>query len=344
MKNVPAALTELFASGAPYFMADIVLIWSTLPASYSSGSPCVQNNFGAPGPLLLALTNSDMDLEILPDATPASNCTLLNTYLPRGIPTSPAYAGSGIYCSSIPMDRSKLKQSVGINVDSMEVDIYPRSTDSIFGGTLNSAARAGVFDGSTAEIYRMFWSGSSPVIGGGVIIFVGRMGEVPVGRSKIKFTVNSYSELFNLDFPKNIYQGYCYFQLYGPGCCVQKSAYTFTGTVAASPTPTATSFEITGLAQTDGYYNHGTFVFDSGACNGEAGTVKSWAGNILSVFTPLPAVPSVGDSITVSAGCNRTYTTCHTKFNNLAAFSGMPFIPIPQMMLPPLISNSDNQK
>jgi uncharacterized phage protein (TIGR02218 family) len=345
MKNVPAALAALFASGKPFFMADVVVIWSTLPASYTPGTPCTQNNFGAPGPILLAITNAPMDLAILPDAVPASNCTFLGAYLPLGIPPVRPYTGSGIYASAIPMDRTKLSCKVGLDVDNMKVTVYPRPNDTIFGGSINSAARAGTFDGSTAEIYRVFWSKATPVTGGGVIIFCGRVGDIdPIGRSKVTFTINSYSELFNLDFPTRVYQGFCDFQLYGPGCCVNRTGYTFTGTVAASPAPSNTAFAVSGIAQPDGYFTQGTFVFESGACNGEAGTVKSWAGDVCSVFTPLPAIPAVGDEITLYAGCDHSYTMCDDKFNNLANFPQCPFIPIPQTMLPPIVQNSDDQK
>jgi uncharacterized phage protein (TIGR02218 family) len=349
MKNVPAALAALFASGADFHMADIVLIWSTLPASYTPGAPCTQNNFGAPGPILLALTNADVDLAILPDAVPASNCTMAGSgiYLAQGVP--PAMTPNGlptgaIYCSAIPMDRTKLSCKCGIDVDKMQVTLYPRANDTIFGGSLNSAFRAGTFDGSTAEVYRMFWSKASPVTGGGLIIFVGRMGEAdPIGRSKITFTINSYNELLNLDFPTRVYQGFCDFQLYGPGCCVNRASYTYTVTVLASPPPGTTFFAISGGIP-DNWLTQGTFLFPSGACQGESGTIKVNGSGVVEVFTPLPAAPSGGDAVTVYAGCDHSYTTCQSKFNNLSNFPQCPFIPIPQTMLPPIVQNSDSQK
>lgn len=348
MKNVPTALAALFASGQPFFMADVVVIWSTLSASYTAGSPCTQNNYGAPGPILLAITNAPMDLAILHDAVPASNCGFLGVYLPQGIPPLRPYTGSGIYASAIPMDRTKLSCKVGLDVDNMKVTIYPRPNDTIFGGSIMSAARGGTFDGSTVEIYRVFWSRSTPVTGGGLVIFCGRMGEIdPIGRSKVTFTVNSYSELFNLDFPTRVYQGFCDFQLYGPGCCVNRAAYTYTGTVSNSLwAPNNTAFCTSGISQPDNYFTQGTFVFESGACNGEAGTVKWWGqnGGVCQVFTPLPAAPAVGDELTLYAGCDHSYTTCQAKFNNLANFPQCPFIPIPQTMLPPIVQNSDDQK
>ncbi len=440
MKNVPAPLAALWASKEPFFMADVVLIWSTLPAYYTAGgsvtvepgsgaaghlvvqnilgithvtpflksgganyfggctitaqgagsgltfsativngvitkivskgtptgytnnepliftpgsnppgnAPCNQNNYGQPGPILLALTNVDMDLAILPDAQPASNCNFLGAYLARGIPSSLTPSGlpaGAIYCSSIPMDRTKLSCKVGLDVDKMAVTIYPRLNDTIFGGSINNAARGGTFDGSTVEVYRVFWSKfTKPAYGGGLVIFVGRMGDIdPIGRSKITFNVHSYSELFNLDFPTRVYQGFCDFQLYGPGCCVNRAAYTFEGAISASPAPTNTSFSVA-FGSPDGYFTQGTFLFNSGKCAGESGTIKYWGGQICWVFTPLPAAPAPGDVVTLYAGCDHSYTTCQSKFNNLANFPQCPFIPIPQTMLPPIVQNSDDQK
>jgi uncharacterized phage protein (TIGR02218 family) len=355
MKNVPAALATLFASGEPFFMADCVVISSTLPASYTPGTPCTQNNFGMPGPVLLAITNADMDLAILPDAVPASNCTLLGAYMPRGVPPASLPSGlpsGAVYCSAIPMDRTKLSIKVGIDVDNMDVVTKPRPNDTIFGGSIPSAFRGGTFDGSTIEVYRVFcFKGAwplGPLAGGGVVIFVGRMGEADPGRTLVKFTINSYSELFNLDFPVRVYQGFCDFQLYGPGCCVNRADFTNNGTVAASPAPTNTYFAVnfasSGAWNADGYFTQGTFAFGSGVCNGESGTIKAWGTQVAFVFEPLPAAPAPGDVVTLYAGCDHSFTTCDKKFNNLASFPQCPFIPIPQTMLPPIVQNSNDQK
>jgi uncharacterized phage protein (TIGR02218 family) len=48
------------------------------------------------------------------------------------------------------------------------------------------------------------------------------------------------------------------------------------------------------------------------------------------LLNPLPLVPSAGDAFTAYPGCDKTQATCTTKFANLGAFRGFPFIPQPE--------------
>jgi uncharacterized phage protein (TIGR02218 family) len=344
MKNVPPDLATLFATPQAMYMADCVIIRAAVPTAYlgaGTGSPCTVMTTPV-GNILLALTNSDVDLLIQPDSTVPTNCDFLGAYPPQGLPPArtPTVPTGAVYCSAIPMDRSKLSLKVGLGVDSTDLQIYPRPTDTIYGATLQDAARTGIFDGATADLFRVFWSRGANPIGGGLVYFAGRVGEAQFGRSGLKLPINSFTELLNIDFPRNVYQGFCYFVLYGSGCCVDKTNFTFSGTVAASPNPTNLAFQVSGVTQADHYFDQGVFEFTSGVLNGLTMTVKSWIGDLLTPFVPLPSPPAPGDSVALYAGCDRTMATCNTKFSNLANFPAMPFIPIPDTMLPPIVNNS----
>jgi uncharacterized phage protein (TIGR02218 family) len=155
----------------------------------------------------------------------------------------------------------------------------------------------------------------------------------------MEFTVNSFSELLNLDFPRNVYESGCPFVLYGAGCCVNKTGFTFNGTIASSPVPNTFAVTVSGVGQADHYFDNGVLLFGSGVLSGLTMTVKSWIGNVLTPFIPLPSAPAPGDTITLFAGCDRTYPTCVSKFANGAHFGGQPFIPIPDTMLAPIVRN-----
>jgi uncharacterized phage protein (TIGR02218 family) len=318
-------------------MADVVTFRAPVVGSYITG---------AIGNVILAITNADVDLFITPDSTTPTNCTLAGVYLPRGIPPSslPSGPAGSIYCSAIPMDRVKISLKCGLGVDSVDVQIYPRAgLDVLFGSSLQNCARTGVFDAATVDIFRVFWSGSpgQSFTGGGVVMFAGRVAEIdPAGRSTMKFTVNDFAELLNMDFPRNVYQPYCPFLLYGPGCGLSKASYTFAGTVASSPTPTAQAFAVSGISQANGYFTQGVLTFTSGVLNGLAGTVKQWLNNVATPLQIMPSAPSPGDRVTLYAGCDRTWETCQAKFSNGAMFGGQPFIPIPDIMTPPIVQGS----
>ena len=333
MKNLPESLLSLLNAPGPYAIANCITFRAPVLGSYISGDS---------GPIFLAINDSDGDIAIVPDGTIPTNCQFSGIFPPQGIPAShlPSGLPSGsVYCSSIPMERSRLSVKCGLGTDNIDVTIYPRPSDSIYGVSLFEAAIGGVFDAATVDVFRVLWSpGSSPAWGGGVIIFAGKVADLEdVSRTSMKIVINDFTELLDVDFPRNVYSPYCPFLLYGPGCGLSKAPYTFTGTVSSSPSPSSTYFSVTGISNPDGYFSQGVYEFTSGILNGLAGTVKSHIGNSIVPLQMMPGGPSAGDSVTLFAGCDRTWTTCGSKFNNSGMFGGCPFIPPPDTMLPPIV-------
>ena len=50
-------------------------------------------------------------------------------------------------------------------------------------------------------------------------------------------------------------------------------------------------------------------------------------GRIIELWQDFALPLSIGDEITLEAGCDRQATTCAAKFNNMLNFQGFPFIP-----------------
>ena len=44
-------------------------------------------------------------------------------------------------------------------------------------------------------------------------------------------------------------------------------------------------------------------------------------------FGPMPEPIAVGDAFTVTAGCDKAFSTCHDRFANAVNFRGFPHIP-----------------
>jgi uncharacterized phage protein (TIGR02218 family) len=74
-------------------------------------------------------------------------------------------------------------------------------------------------------------------------------------------------------------------------------------------------------------------VFTSGQNVGARRTVKSSYASGLTIALPLPNPVSPGDVFQVSAGCDKTHTTCKNKFDNINRFRGFPWIPKPETAL-----------
>ncbi|WP_439891607.1 DUF2163 domain-containing protein [Ralstonia sp. 25C] len=76
-----------------------------------------------------------------------------------------------------------------------------------------------------------------------------------------------------------------------------------------------------------GYFAYGTVTFLTGANAGYSTEVKSFAPGVVTVALPFPFPVSAGDTYTIVAGCDRTFGTCKTRFNNVVNFRGEPYVP-----------------
>lgn len=106
-----------------------------------------------------------------------------------------------------------------------------------------------------------------------------------------------------------------------------EAAWTNSGTVTAINTPRR-DFNTT-LTQTTNWYKRGYVKFTSGLNNGltmEVNKSYGTAGRIV-LWLPMPYDIAVGDTFNVVAGCDRLFSTCRDKFNNVINFRGFPWIP-----------------
>lgn len=84
-------------------------------------------------------------------------------------------------------------------------------------------------------------------------------------------------------------------------------------------------FEDTNLTESDEYYKHGVVKF-FGSIAFE-GVVKEYKNKVVTLFTSPPYQIFAGDKYSILAGCDKTFPTCRSKFNNTVNFRGEPYIP-----------------
>lgn len=108
-------------------------------------------------------------------------------------------------------------------------------------------------------------------------------------------------------------------------CTLNPVTYTVTGTVTAE-VASKLKFTASGITQASGYYTGGTVTFTSGLNNGNSYTVKSYDGTNVTLYLPSGYSIQVGDTFEITAGCDKTFTTCKNKFNNEINFGGFPHI------------------
>lgn len=188
--------------------------------------------------------------------------------------------------------------------------------------------KAGVIDNAEIECSWASWKNPSH---GKIVYFKGFIGEIKWTDSQ--FQADVVNNVKNLD--GNIghtYTAECRHTLYGSAetgkigyCGIDKSAFTFTGTVS-SITIQKWKLTVSGFSKDDGYFDYGTLTFTSGNNAGLSVIVKEQIGNSISFMLPTAFTIAVGDTFSISAGCNKSLGTCKSKFNNVLNFGGFPHI------------------
>jgi hypothetical protein len=76
-----------------------------------------------------------------------------------------------------------------------------------------------------------------------------------------------------------------------------------------------------------GYYDGGLLTWETGLNAGRSQEIKSWVPGQLTLFQRPFTIPQIGDRFVVRPGCDKTRTTCSTKFANILNFRGEPDVP-----------------
>lgn len=241
--------------------------------------------------------------------------------------------GFSYLANSVLISGLKYKASCGVNVDSQQVMIFARQTDTIGGIPFLQAVQQGVLDGAAIQREKVFFSDWSTPIGS-VILFKGRVAQIDaIGRVSAQVTVASDMVLLDIDMPRNVYQADCQHVLYDAQCGLAAGTYSTAGTVGAGSTQIAIMWSASAPE-----YQQGTIAFTSGVNTGANLTIKSAGEGRLVLSYPLPYPPATGDAFVATYGCDRTMGTCKDRFNNLCKFRGFPYVPPPQIVTGPLSS------
>jgi uncharacterized phage protein (TIGR02218 family) len=217
---------------------------------------------------------------------------------------------------------SEIKQSLGLSIDNLDAS-----------GALNSERlnegdlAAGLFDDARVEIWRVNWADAAQR----VLIMAGSVGEVK--RGEVAFTAELRSLAHYLNQEKGrTFQFACDATLGSARCGVDLGIAAFSATGAVTTADTAYLFHATGLeAFTADWCVGGLVTWTSGANAGRAMEVKRHAltgdGAEIELWRSMASPIAAGDSFAITAGCDKTFTTCKAKFYNAVNFYGFPHIP-----------------
>lgn len=224
------------------------------------------------------------------------------------------------------ISRNRLEMRAGIEVDTLQLDITPGSTDLIAGQPLLRYAREGGLRGVELLLEWAYFD-----LDGGfqglLPKFAGRGSPTQYEGGSLTLQVKSELERLLTQAPREVYQPTCLNTVYDAACGKPRSSMRVTGTVASSANRSTIS---TALGQAAGFFDKGLLRFTGGDNAGVARTVRGFVGGIFTVALPLPRDIAPGDAFEAYPGCDGTLATCTSKFANAARFRGQPFIPVPE--------------
>lgn len=226
--------------------------------------------------------------------------------------------------------RSRVRFTVGLAVDSLQVTLTDILGTTINGTPLIPFIRAGGLNNARLQLDRCFWGVGATAPVGALLWFTGRVAEVPmVDRYEAQLVIKSATELLDVMVPRDVYQPGCLNTVYDAPCGLSRTSFTVTGSASSASTADRTTFNH-GLAQAAGYFDLGVVRMTSGPNNGISRTVKKHTSGTIAVMPPWPLAVANGDSFSIYPGCDKQQATCSSKFSNLARFRGQPYIPAPE--------------
>jgi hypothetical protein len=178
-------------------------------------------------------------------------------------------------------------------------------------------------DVSSIRVDRVFIN--SPDLGRD-IMFIGQAGDVSYDRSQANIQARNIWGTIQKDWPVYNYENNCVWRFGSPGCGINTSSLTISGSIDASSSTRLlihTTSEFLTQSYANGYMDMGRLTINTGVNSGERRTVRVHSGDIIGLSHSLPhSIDALEFSI--FPGCRKTLVRdCTSKYNNSSAFLGI---------------------
>ncbi len=220
------------------------------------------------------------------------------------------------------MDAAALQSSTGLSVDNSQAVGALSAV-----GLTDDDIEQGFYDGAVVVQYLVNWQDVEQR----VLIFRGSMGEIKRGSGAFETELRSLSEGLNQPIGR-AYLRQCDAQLGDMRCRVDVSGPEFTGDGELKFAVGQRVLHVQGLdGFDDGWFSQGQVAFVTGANAGAVRIIKmdqtKGLDRILEIWEDLHHPIALGDTVRVTAGCDKTKDICKDKFSNILNFRGFPQMP-----------------
>ncbi|MGO4439648.1 DUF2163 domain-containing protein [Rhizobium sp. RAF56] len=216
--------------------------------------------------------------------------------------------------------------------DGEEAAGLPASTSNVAGGFSHEAITeadlaAGRYDGARVEVYLVNWADPEQHL----LLKVQEIGEVTRQAGQFEAELRSFAA--RLAEPQGrVYNRRCDAALGDARCGVDLTLPRYRAEATVAAVSNSTRLRLSGaVSPAAGFFAEGRLRFFDGenaglavdidSCAVEAGLVE------ITLWLPLAQAPAVGDRVTLTAGCDKSFSTCRAKFANASNFRGFPHMP-----------------
>ncbi|QQA41233.1 DUF2163 domain-containing protein [Pelagovum pacificum] len=210
-------------------------------------------------------------------------------------------------------------RTTGLSVDNSEA-LGVLSDDAV----TESDIEAGRFDGAEVTGWLVNWRAPAER----QVTFRGHIGDIRRGGGAFHAELRGLAEALNHPVGRS-FQPTCDAVLGDRACGLDLSPLSDTDTVAEVFENRVIRLADTG--RPPGWYALGRLAVLSGAAAGLSAVVKDDAiegtERVLGLWEPLRATLTLGDTVRVEPGCDKSDATCRTKFSNFINFRGFPHVP-----------------
>ena len=230
--------------------------------------------------------------------------------------------GGTEYAPTFGLDGSEVPDRLGAQVSTSEV-LGVLASPSI----TEDDIMLGRYDGAQVQTWRVNWAEVSQRL----LLRRDAIGEIVREDGVFRAELRSVHEGLNATHGR-IYQGLCDAQLGDVRCGVALDDPQWTALATVTGMDDANGITVAGLEDhAEGWFAFGAATWVDGRRQGlrDAVTGHGRAGGIdrLSFALRVGDWVDVGDTLSVTAGCDRRFATCQEKFGNTVNFRGFPHIP-----------------
>lgn len=211
---------------------------------------------------------------------------------------------------------------LGLSVDGIEV------TGALSDESLNEDALAtGRYDAAQVDMYLVDWS--EPELH--VLMSRGHIGEVRREGRAFAAELRGLADALNAETGR-LYTAACSADLGDARCGIDLDDPLYRGEGVVTGLNGVSVFTASGLSDfDDGWFTGGRLAFTGGANDADAIEVKRHRKGgdtvIIELWQAMAQPIAPDDTFTVTAGCDKRFTTCRDRFDNVLNFRGFPHIP-----------------